>query len=210
MFIVKGHGHRQDKQTWVERLFHKMLCVDVLYQLLLLTEAPHTVAALAELHLHPLKIHRIPPGLDQLWVLLHSDSRPLFLLWNLTFVLFSNLIPQSFWVAGLNFLSLSTSTPSISLVILTLYHLCLSAPSDRWRPNQSCLSSRGQQAELIWIWSNLVNPSTSTRFGVSKLWLTYSPSERVFFSWLWAPRAYLFRKLNRWVCSLPTSYQWTS
>ena len=53
MFIVKGHGYQQDKQTRVERLFHKMLRVDVLYQLLLLTEAPHTVAALKELSLRP-------------------------------------------------------------------------------------------------------------------------------------------------------------
>ena len=53
MFIVKGHGYQQDTQTRVENLFHKMLRVDVLYQLLLLTEAPYTVAALKELSLRP-------------------------------------------------------------------------------------------------------------------------------------------------------------
>ena len=47
------HGPSQEKHMGVERLFHKMLCVDVLYQLLLLTEAPHTVAALKELSLRP-------------------------------------------------------------------------------------------------------------------------------------------------------------
>ena len=36
-----------------QTLFHKMLRVEVLYQLLLLTEAPHTVAALKELSLRP-------------------------------------------------------------------------------------------------------------------------------------------------------------
>ena len=40
------HGHSQDKHTRVERLLNKMLCVDVLYKLLLLNEAPHKVAAL--------------------------------------------------------------------------------------------------------------------------------------------------------------------
>ena len=50
--LWKAPSWSSSRQT-NERLFHKMLRVDVLYQLLLLTEAPHTVAALKQLSFRP-------------------------------------------------------------------------------------------------------------------------------------------------------------
>ena len=48
-----------------ERLFHKMLRVDVFYQLFLLTEAPHTVAALKQLSFRPRWLSFIYTPVDQ-------------------------------------------------------------------------------------------------------------------------------------------------
>ena len=80
-----------------EKLFHKMLRVEVLDQLLLLTEAPHTVAALKELSLRPRWLSFICilwRSADHCQGWINSEYcciqiRDLFLHWNLTFVLFS-------------------------------------------------------------------------------------------------------------------------
>ena len=139
MFIVKGHGYQQDKQTRVERLFHKMLRVDVLYQLLLFTEAPHTVAALKEFSLRPRWLSFIcflwrSADYCQGWINCEYcciQIRNLFFAPKFDICALLKPYTPEFQGCGLSFLSLSTSTPSIGLVISTLPPLplppCLSA-----------------------------------------------------------------------------------
>ena len=112
----------------VKRFVHVVLHVDVLDQLLLLGEAPHTVCALPQLSFWPcwLSFIRIPhpsmilqqlPELDQLWDWLYPDSG--LVSWTEIPHLCQTL-SQSFSVPGLRFLCLSTSTLSIGFVIGTL------------------------------------------------------------------------------------------
>ena len=129
-FLNNARSRSTSTQTKVrvKRFVHVVLHVDVLDQLLLLGEAPHTVCALPQLSFWPcwLSFIRILrwsanncPELDQLWDWSYPDSG--LVSWTEIPHLCQTL-SQSFSVPGLSFLCLSTSTStsSIGFVIWTL------------------------------------------------------------------------------------------